>query len=120
MEKFGKLFKASDVLELTESETEITVQCSKYVFLEHVVFQFDCINTLPDQIVEDLDVFIESPENFQLVKTIPCPRLEYDTPASIYAVFALPTDPFDWTGPFSPTLTFTIKDCDPISGNFLI
>lgn len=37
--KLGALFKSSEPVQLTESETEYVVNCVKHVFPEHVVFQ---------------------------------------------------------------------------------
>ncbi len=46
----GPLFKSSDIVELTEAETEYVVQCVKHTFNNHVVLQFNCTNTLQDQV----------------------------------------------------------------------
>lgn len=56
------LFKSSPVVELTESETEYNVKCIKHSFANHLVLQFDCLNTLSDQLLEDVRVAIEPPE----------------------------------------------------------
>lgn len=56
------LLKSSTVFELTESETEYNVKCIKHTFAEHLILQFDCINTLSDQFLEDVRVAIESTE----------------------------------------------------------
>ncbi len=53
-----------------ESETEYVVRCIKHVFPEHVVLQFDCTNTLNDQLLENVHATLELPEGFDLVKTI--------------------------------------------------
>ena len=52
----GPLFKSSQPVELTESETEYVVQCIKHIFPGHVVLQFDCTNTLNDQLLENVKV----------------------------------------------------------------
>jgi len=49
--KLGPLFKSSQPVELTESETEYVVQCIKHVFPNHLMLQFDCTNTLDDQLL---------------------------------------------------------------------
>ena len=46
----GPLFKSSDNVELTEAETEYVVQCVKHTFNNHIVLQFNCTNTLQDQV----------------------------------------------------------------------
>lgn len=48
----GPLFKSSDPVQLTEAETEYVVRCIKHTFARHMVFQFDCTNTLNDQLLQ--------------------------------------------------------------------
>lgn len=60
--KLGPILKSSLPIELTESETEYVVQCIKHMFRQHIVLQFDCTNTLNDQLLErvfvDMDVSV--------------------------------------------------------------
>lgn len=39
-------------MQLTEAETEYVVRCIKHTFAGHMVFQFDCTNTLNDQLLQ--------------------------------------------------------------------
>jgi coatomer protein complex subunit gamma len=39
-------------VELTEAETEYAVNVVKHVFDRHVVFQYNCTNTIPEQLLE--------------------------------------------------------------------
>lgn len=57
--RLGPIIKSSLPVELTESETEYVVQCIKHVFKNHIVFQFDCTNTLNDQILENVRVIMQ-------------------------------------------------------------
>lgn len=54
--------------------------------------QFDCTNTLNDQLLEKVTVDMEAPEGFELVKQIPCPSLPYNKPGSTYCLVRLPDD----------------------------
>ncbi|RKP26583.1 adaptin N terminal region-domain-containing protein, partial [Syncephalis pseudoplumigaleata] len=45
---YGPLFHSARAVALTESETEYIVSCVRHVFSEHIVFQFDCTNTIND------------------------------------------------------------------------
>uniref|UniRef100_A0A8C8DRM1 Coatomer subunit gamma n=1 Tax=Oryzias sinensis TaxID=183150 RepID=A0A8C8DRM1_9TELE len=51
-QSLGPLFKSSDPVQLTEAETEYVVRCIKHTFARHMVFQFDCTNTLNDQLLQ--------------------------------------------------------------------
>ena len=44
-QQLGPLFKSSQPVELTESETEYVVQCIKHVFARHVVLQVSVAHT---------------------------------------------------------------------------
>merc|ERR1719192_1714081 len=55
-DRCGPLFRSSQPAELTEAETEYMVACIKHIFPEHVVLQFDCTNTLNDQLLEDVSI----------------------------------------------------------------
>lgn len=55
----GRLIRSSPPIELTESETEYVIQCVKHVFARHVVFQFDCTNTLNDQLLENASISLQ-------------------------------------------------------------
>jgi len=41
-------------VELTEAETEYAVNVVKHIFDSHVVFQYNCTNTIPEQLLEDV------------------------------------------------------------------
>lgn len=114
--RLGPLFRSSQAAELTESETEYVVQCIKHIFPAHLVLQFDCTNTLNDQLLEKVSVHLEVPDGYSLEKVLSCSRLEYNVSGVCYAILATPEDMGDWVGTISPTLKFTIKDCDPNTG----
>ncbi|KAJ3188376.1 Coatomer subunit gamma-2 [Gaertneriomyces sp. JEL0708] len=118
----GPLFKSSAPVPLTEAETEYVVTCIKHVFAQHLVFQFDCRNTLNDSLLERASVVMkmESSEDEDAVllrqeNVIPIERLVYDVPGSTYVVFRRPNGICP-TATFSNSLHFIVKDCDPSTG----
>lgn len=46
--------QSSAPVELTEAETEYAVNVVKHIFDEHVVFQYNCTNTIPEQLLENV------------------------------------------------------------------
>ncbi|CAO3626491.1 unnamed protein product [Cunninghamella echinulata] len=118
-QSFGTLFKStSKPVALTESETEYAVNCVKHTFTRHVVFQFNCTNTLNDQLLENVHMVMQSLDDAPLTQIIeiPAPKLEYNVPGIIYVAFEQ-EDPEDLAvGSFSNTLKFDVKDCDPTTG----
>jgi coatomer protein complex subunit gamma len=85
----GPLFRSSRPQELTESETEYTVNCVKHIFAQHIVFQFNVNNTLNDQLLEDVTVKMEPEgEDFVIQQEIPCASLPYNVVGVTYVVVA--------------------------------
>lgn len=112
----GPLFKSSQMIELTESETEYVVRCIKHTFANHIVFQFDCTNTLNDQILENVRVLMENADGFEQVSCVSCAKLPYNVTGNVYTCLTLPQDPVMVTGTFSNVLKYLVKDCDPNTG----
>lgn len=90
--RLGPIHKTSAYVQLTETETEYTVQCKKYCLPQHMVFQFDCVNTLSDQLLENVKVELVIPDGFQIRAAIPCPKLPYGETGSTFVVVQFPND----------------------------
>jgi len=116
MSSLGPLFKSSQSAELTEAETEYGVSCIKHVFKDHLVLQFDCLNTLNDQLLENVSISMELPEGYQELATIPCDQLPHKEPGVCYMVLKTPDDASECFETVSPLMKFTVKDCDPDTG----
>uniref|UniRef100_A0A8C6XKW2 Coatomer subunit gamma n=1 Tax=Naja naja TaxID=35670 RepID=A0A8C6XKW2_NAJNA len=102
----GPLFKSSEAVQLTE-----------HVFSNHIVFQFDCTNTLNDQLLEKVTVQMEPSEAYVVLRCIPAPSLSYNQPGMCYTLVHLPLDdPTTVACTFSCTMKFTVRDCDPNTG----
>ncbi|XP_068108802.1 coatomer subunit gamma-1 [Hyperolius riggenbachi] len=114
----GALFKSSaEPVALTESETEYVVRCTKHTFVNHLVFQFDCTNTLNDQILENVTVQMEPTEGYEVLSYVPVKSLSYNQPGTCYTLVSIPEeDPSAYSCTFSCMLKFTVKDCDPNTG----
>jgi len=114
---FGPLFKSSKPFELTESETEYVVNCVKHVFPEHIVFQFNCTNTIAEQLLENLYVKmdISGVKGLTIEHVIPLNSLPYGTPGATYVSVRKSADAFP-SGAFQNTLKFTVKEIDPQTG----
>ncbi|KAG2234014.1 hypothetical protein INT48_007104 [Thamnidium elegans] len=121
---FGALFKSSAKIEITETETEYSVNCVKHTFAKHILFQFNCLNTLNDQLLENVEMMMQiDDEESGLVRVleIPAAKLEYDVPAQIYIGYER-EDIDDF--PIGKKKKkkkgelhkYTHKDCDPTTG----
>uniref|UniRef100_A0A8K9WP73 Coatomer subunit gamma n=1 Tax=Oncorhynchus mykiss TaxID=8022 RepID=A0A8K9WP73_ONCMY len=88
----GSLFKTSEAVQLTEAETEYVVRCVKHTFARHMVFQFDCTNTLNDQLLQKVMVQMEPSEAYEVLHYVPAANLPYSQPGSCYSLVRLPED----------------------------
>lgn len=123
---YGALFRSTAAIHLTEEETEYTVSCIKHIFDKHIVFQFDCTNTLNDQVLENVHMMMQPNSDkgegevvgLIQVADIPADRLEYGVTQSLYVAFEQqdPDDELATQVVFSNTLVFQVKDCDPTTG----
>eukprot|EP00262_Sarcandra_glabra_P007946 TRINITY_DN21096_c0_g1_i1.p1 TRINITY_DN21096_c0_g1~~TRINITY_DN21096_c0_g1_i1.p1 ORF type:complete len:888 (+),score=178.63 TRINITY_DN21096_c0_g1_i1:53-2716(+) len=114
---FGKLFKSSAPVELTEAETEYAVNVVKHIYDGHVVFQYNCTNTIPEQLLENVTVFVDASEaeEFSEVATKPLRSLPYDAPGQTFVAFEKP-EGVPAVGKFSNMLKFIVKEVDPSTG----
>ncbi|EAL62772.1 adaptin N-terminal domain-containing protein [Dictyostelium discoideum AX4] len=115
---FGKLLKSSEYIELTETETEYVVNCVKHIYREHIVFQFNCTNTLNEQQLSNVSVKMV-PSDPKLLKyecSIPIDVLPYGEPQQCYvAIRYIPANGYPLCS-FSNALKFKVKEVDPSTG----
>uniref|UniRef100_A0A453IKU6 Coatomer subunit gamma n=1 Tax=Aegilops tauschii subsp. strangulata TaxID=200361 RepID=A0A453IKU6_AEGTS len=114
---FGRLFKSSEPVELTEAETEYAVNVVKHIYENHVVLQYNCTNTIPEQLLEDVTVYVDATdaEEFSEVCSKPLKSLPYDSPGQIFVAFEK-LEHVPAIGKFSNVLKFTVKEVDTSSG----
>ncbi|OBZ79670.1 putative coatomer subunit gamma [Grifola frondosa] len=118
---YGPVLNSSSTpAQLTESETEYRVSCVKHIFKEHIVFQFNVSNTIPDTLLEGVSVIMQpQADSSGLTEDfiIPVPTLTADTsPGIIYVSFTRDT-PEDYAmASFQCILKFVSKELDPSTG----
>jgi coatomer subunit gamma len=115
---YGPALKSSQIVELTETETEYVVSAVKHIFKDHIVLQYDIKNTLPETVLEDVSV-VATPADEDLLEEefiIPVASLKTEEPGTVYVSFKQLSDtPFVATS-FTNTLKFTSKEIDPSTG----
>lgn len=55
--------------------------------------QFDCTNTLNDQLLEKVTIKMETSDGYEVISYKPCPKLAYNHPGVAYALVKIPEDP---------------------------
>ncbi|KJH43381.1 coatomer gamma subunit appendage domain protein [Dictyocaulus viviparus] len=112
----GPLFHSSTPIALTDDVTEYTVSAIKHIFMNHVVIQFDCKNTLNDQLLENVMVQLEDVDgDWMVMDVLPIESLPYNETRSTYVLLEFP-ESGSVTGTFTATLKFNVKDVDPTTG----
>jgi len=114
----GPIIKSSSPIELTESETEYLVQCVKHMYKNHLILQFDCTNTLDDQILDDVSIVLKEPAGFKRLASVNCDTLKYNVSGRAYVLYEIDVDGLnDLVGTFDNVIMkYKVKDCDPATG----
>jgi coatomer subunit gamma len=134
----GSVFRSSKPQALTESELEYLVDVIKHVFPQHVVFQFNIKNTVPEQVLLNVNIDVESPDDSvwkkvclcvplftttpvdsvssHQVVNIPAPRVNASAPAVAYVAFKRNAEAGFPASSFPCEMKFNVADCDPDSG----
>jgi coatomer protein complex subunit gamma len=122
IEAFGPVLKSSQIVALTESETEYVVSAVKHVFKDHFVVQYDIKNTLPNTVLDEVTVVVatsaeEDEPSLEEEFIIPAPRLATNEPGIVYVAFkkVAGEHSFPITS-FTNVLRFTTKEIDPTNG----
>ncbi|BBM97369.1 coatomer subunit gamma [Marchantia polymorpha subsp. ruderalis] len=115
---FGKLFKSSPLVELTEAETEYSVNAVKHIYPQYVVLQFNCTNTIKEQLLDDVSVVVDTSEaeDFIQVASRKLSSMPYGAPGQAFVAFQK-TEGRLCVGKFSNILKFRVKEVDPNTGD---
>eukprot|EP00798_Chlamydomonas_sp_ICE-L_P030905 gene30905-35958_t len=100
----GDIFKSCEPVRLTEEDTEYAVFAVKHIFDSHIVFQFNCTNTIAEQADE-----------FEEETVVPLDSMPLNAVGHTFTVLARP--PNSWAlGKMANILRFRVKEVDPSSG----
>ncbi|KZT30960.1 coatomer subunit gamma [Neolentinus lepideus HHB14362 ss-1] len=112
------LHSSSKPTPLTESETEYQVSCVKHFFKDHIVFQLNVSNTLPDTVLEQVAVIMQPSADSGITEDFII-QLESLSPSSsgvIYVSFTRDRPEEYAVASFQCVLKFISKECDPSTG----
>jgi len=99
-------------VDVTETEAEYIVSCTKHIYSGHVVFQFSCVNNMEAQQLENVTVDM-SPESTDWEEkfSIPEAKLPYNVAGSVFVCMNHADGVFS-SGPISNVLRFKYRDVD--------
>eukprot|EP00182_Erythrolobus_australicus_P005811 CAMPEP_0185830142 /NCGR_PEP_ID=MMETSP1353-20130828/649_1 /TAXON_ID=1077150 /ORGANISM="Erythrolobus australicus, Strain CCMP3124" /LENGTH=921 /DNA_ID=CAMNT_0028528003 /DNA_START=107 /DNA_END=2872 /DNA_ORIENTATION=- len=106
-------------VELTEEGTEYEVKCVKHVFENAVVLEFVVLNTLEDQVLDNLHVEVDvaDVEGVAEVKMVPAQRVKFNEKESAFTVlFCSAPGELYVNGGMTCTLKYTMKEVDAATG----
>ena len=110
---------SSTVMPLTESETEYNVTCMKHVTKYNIIFQFAVVNTIEEQVLENVAVNMDGisdlASEFHEQFTVVSPLLRVNARAFTYVCFNRTID-IASSARFTCSLHFISKEIDPLSG----
>ena len=119
LKPYGNVLKSSQIIELTESETEYVVSAVKHVYKDHIVIQYDIKNTLPDTVLEEVSVVAtqsDEEDSLQEDFIIPITRLTTNEPGTVYVTFKKSSENTFPITSITNILKFTSKEIDPTTG----
>lgn len=113
----GRPFKSCPPKDLTEAETEYTAKVVVHLYTSHVVLEFLCVNTLNDQLLENVIVQVDTSaaEGLGGMTLVPAAVLAYGEPARSFVAIERIENEYP-VGELACTLKFTVKDVDPATG----
>jgi coatomer subunit gamma len=115
----GRPFKTCDPVDLTEAETEYTAKAVIHLYATHVILEFICVNTLEDQLLENLVIQVETGDATGLggMTLVPISRLAYGEPGRTYTAIERTTDDGEYPiGSVGCVMKYMIKDVDTATG----
>mmetsp|Transcript_62 Transcript_62/g.100 ORF Transcript_62/g.100 Transcript_62/m.100 type:complete len:901 (-) Transcript_62:1459-4161(-) len=113
----GDVFKSAEPVRLTEEDTEYAIFCVKHVFESHIVLQFNCTNTISEQVLEGVSVAVDlaEAEEFEEEATVPLDVMPVNGVGHTFTVLRRPPGSYA-LGKFVSILKFRVKEIDPSTG----
>ena len=114
----GQVFRSSSPLQLTESETEYVVQCTKHILPAHVVLQFSVQNTIENQRLDNVTVLVDDSEAelYTASGEIACDGIKYGETKNCFTILERSTEEPLAPNHFTCELRFTVTQVDPSTG----
>jgi coatomer protein complex subunit gamma len=116
--KLGRAFRSTAETSLTETEMEYVVSCVKHIFADHVVLQFNVLNTIDDQQLRDVKVNVElgDPDAYSVETVVPAAVARYGEPAACFVSLRRSTEGEYGSVSISCELSFKMLQVDPVTG----
>ena len=87
--ELGEFIKSTKPVALTDSVSEFGVKCTKHIYHKHIVFQFDCTNTVDLLCLENVSIELDPPPGFEVLASTEYPKLAYNETIPTYVCVEL-------------------------------
>jgi coatomer subunit gamma len=116
---FGRPFKTCDAIDLTEAETEYTAKAIVHLYASHIIVEFVCVNTLEDQLLENVVIQVDTSEcaGVGSMTLVPIPKLSYGEPKQTYTCMARTEDGEYPVGTLGCVMKYSVKEVDRSTGD---
>lgn len=110
----GDLIKTTDPSPLTDSVSEFGVTRTMHIYQRHIIFQFDCTNTVDSMCLENVGIEMDAPPGFCILATTEYPKLAFQDTVPIYACVELVDESCCQANYFTDLkLKFNYRNVDP-------
>ncbi|KAL7485817.1 hypothetical protein ACHAW6_011409 [Cyclotella cf. meneghiniana] len=84
---FGRVFRSSQSIAMTEEETEYVVRCTKHILDHHVILQFSIHNTVECQMMRQAVISVDIDSDlYEIIGDIPADKISYGDTVSCFCV----------------------------------
>mmetsp|Transcript_5976 Transcript_5976/g.15229 ORF Transcript_5976/g.15229 Transcript_5976/m.15229 type:complete len:870 (+) Transcript_5976:19-2628(+) len=112
--EYGPLFRSCKPASLSAEEYQ--VKCIKHIYENHVVLQFNLLNTLNDQMLENVELLVDKidgePVTDEEFTVVPATVMKYNEPTVAYTAFEYDSTDVE----LAINLSYVVKDLDPDTG----
>jgi len=114
----GRAFRTTKTAQLTENEMEYVVSYVKHIFANHVVIQFDILNTVDDQQLREVTVNVDCSDDecsYEVETVVAANVCAYGERSSCFVCLNRIADPGSFALPCE--LHFKVVQVDPSTGD---
>lgn len=86
-DSYGPRFTSSEMLAMTDPEAEYAVHVVKHIFPHHLVLEFICRNTVPGQLLANVQVDLRTSVPLKIVRSHPIRTLRFEASDSVFIAF---------------------------------
>lgn len=115
--ELGDLLKTTPPVALTDAVSEFVVKCILHVYDKHLVFQFNCTNTVNNMCLENVTIEMCAPAGYCVIASTETPKIAFEQTAPIYVCAEITDEEPGPTTSFTNIVlkySYRLDDCDDV------